>query len=181
MASSPSSNRNVHSAHRSRSRSRGIRFKDFVLDKLDWLSEETGEKVNVLVNRACETFLAEKLTGEVLEEFTVEAELENLIEEEKSLREKLTVILRSGAYLRDYARRLFEGDTAEFDRLRKRIGAYSHMTEEEIDVALRILARREAISKRLVELMDKILPKERYSFGLTEKGWKINPRGGEKA
>jgi len=163
-----------------RSCSRGVRFRGFVWDAIKGLAEGCGLDVNALVNKACEVFLLERLTGEVKERFLLEAEVSHLIEEEKNLRQDLALILRSGAYLKDYASSLLEGDKAEVSRLKRRRGVYACVDAKELDVILRILARREAISKRLVELMDKTLPKDRYPFGLTEKGFRAKPKGGEK-
>jgi hypothetical protein len=109
-----------------------------------------------------------------------EVEAENLRREEALLRRDLELILRSGAYLPDYARLLLEGDREEVSKVKNRMGIYARLDDKELDVVLRILARREAISKRLVELLDKQLPEERYPFGLTEKGWKTKRKGGEK-
>ena len=140
-----------------------------------------GVEVNSFVNYACEKLLFETLTGEVLEQFRIEVEIEHLRVEERNLRQDLALILRNGAYLEDYAKKLLVGDRDEVSMLQHRRGIYSQVDSKELDIILRILFRREAIAKRLVELMDKTLPKERYPFGLTEKGWKINPKGGEKA
>lgn len=144
------------------------------------LAEELGVTVSSLVNLACQSFLSEKLTGEFKERLKVEAEVSHLREEERCLRQDLAVILRSGAYLGDYARSLLEGDKAEVSKIRRRKGVYASVDAKELDVILRILARREAISHRLVELMDKVLPKTRYEAGYTEKGFQIKQKGGEK-
>lgn len=165
--------------HLTRSRRRGIYFKGYVFEPLVKLAEELGLSVSGIVNCACEFFLSEKLTGELKEQFKVEAEMCRLREEEHVLRRDLALILRSGAYLDDYARRLLEGDEKEVSKLKSRKGVYANLDAKELGVILRVLARREAISKRLVELLDKKLPEERYPFGLTEEGFRIKRKGGE--
>lgn len=163
-----------------RSCKRGIHFRDYVFKPLVELSRELDLSVSSIVNMACEWWLSERLTGEVKERFKVEAEIRSLIEEEKGLIEKCKVILRSGAYLPSYARKLLEGDPAEVSRFKRREGVYAILNKKELDVVLRILARREAISHRLVELLNRQLPEDRYQFGLTEKGFRLKRKGGEK-
>lgn len=132
-----------------------------------------------LVNRACYEFLLKCLDSDYVHTLKEEVEAEKLRREEACLRRDLELILRSGAYLQDYARRLLEGDEKEVSKLKSRKGVYANLDVKELDVILRILARREAISKRLVELLDKKLPEERYPFGLTEEGFRIKRKGGE--
>lgn len=159
-----------------RSCSRGIRFRLSVWQRLS----ELGVSVNDFVNRACEELIASKLSGEVLERFKVEAEMDSLREDERDLRSDLRLILRNGAYLPDYASKLLEGDRAQVSLIRRRRAVYSQVEPEELDVILRILARREAIAKRLVELKAQTLPKDRYPFGLTERGFRTRARAKRK-
>jgi hypothetical protein len=159
---------------------RGVRFIPSVLDGLKHMAEEGKCSLSFLVNKACLALLEKGLPEELVHKIRVEAEIEELKREERCLRQNLTLILRSGTYLRNYAKSLLEGDKEEISKLKSRNGIYARLDSKELDVILRILARREAIAKRLVELMDEQLPKERYDFGLTEHGWKINRKGGEK-
>lgn len=116
--------------------------------------------------------LVEELHG-FEEQLSLEVKREQLLAEERSLRQRLNVILRSGAYLKDYAKKLLLGDENEISKLKRRVGIYAHVKPKELNIILRILKRREDLVNELLEIEDKLLPESTYPFMVTEQGWKI--------
>lgn len=174
--SSPSKeNVHMHTTRSSRSRgvSAGVYFHPHIWDFVKNYAEATGANISAIVNRALERFLCTRLEGEEAERLRLEAKRDQLIQEEKRLKQELNVILRSGTYLKKYAKSLLLGDTGEISKLRNRVGVYAHISPKELNIILRILKRRENIVKELLEIEDKLLPDETYPFLLTERGWKI--------
>jgi hypothetical protein len=159
-----------------RSISRGVYFRGWVYGfAVDWCRRH-GVSFSGLVNKALELFLAElsdKSKTESVDRFLLECKRQQLLYEEKELRETLRVILRSGAYLKDYAKELLLGDSEQISYLKKRVGVYSHIKPRELNIILRILKRREDLVNELLEIEDKLLPSSTYPFMVTEHGWKI--------
>ncbi len=162
----------MHTAYGRRRRCRGTYYKRFVLAFVSGFAERVGCSFSHAVNCLLEKALSEEL-GEVEEKLRLEVRREQLLAEERSLRERLTVILRSGAYLKDYAKELLLGDLEQISSLKRRIGVYAHVKPKELNVILRILKRREDLVDELLEVEDKLLPSEAYPFMVTEHGWTI--------
>lgn len=179
-ASSPAPKGGVHGAPVRRSGRRcvrrGVYFRGFVWEYLRRFVERSGLSVSAVVGKALERFLGEGLRGGELERFRLLQRESELLAEERSLRERLRVILRSGAYLQDYARKLLLGSEKELGRVQRRVGVYASIDTEELDVILRLLQRRKQVAKELIQVEAKLLPKERYPLALTDKGWKIGSR-----
>jgi len=167
----------VHSAPHIRSGRRGIRrgvyFRGFVWDFVVSFAKEARISVSSVVNKALELFLSERLEGAPQQVFLLESRREQLLAEERSLRERLRVILRSGAFLKDYAKELLLGDEKQIFNLKRRVGVYAHVKPKELNIILRILKRREDLVNELLEIEDKLLPSTMYPFMVTEQGWKI--------
>jgi len=162
---------NMHSVDW-RGRCRGVYFKDHVLSYVFGFAERTGSSFSSVVNFLLEKAFCDGL-GEVEEGLRLEVRREQLLAEERSLRERLKVILRSGAYLRDYVEKLLLGDSEQISNRKIRIGIFAHVDAKELNVVLRILKRREDLVAELIEIEDQLLPEEPYSFMVTEGGWKL--------
>lgn len=171
---------------------RGTYYKPHIYAFITKASKSLHISFNAYVNRVLDKVVSGQEVDAIGEEIKLEAQRDALLREEASLRHRLTVILRSGAYLQDYAEKLLLGGPEEVNRIRNRIGIYAKVEEKELDVILRILARREAVVQELIALEDQLLPKEKYPLALTEKGWRIGrsssrvrtkkqQEGGEKA
>jgi len=171
-ATSSASKQRMHTAYTRRSRCRGTYYKDYVLAYVYGFAERTGCSFSHAVNCLLEKVLSEGLK-EVEEKLGLEVKREQLLEEERNLRERLRVILRSGTYIKDYLKNLLFGDVEEISRLKRREGVYARLTPKELNIILRLLKRREDLVAELLEIEDKLLPSEAYSLVLTEQGWKI--------
>lgn len=121
------------------------------------------------------------LSGEVEEQLGLEVRRQQLLLEEAGLRQTLKVLLRSGAYLPQYAQKLFEGkDPKDFAYRKGRLPLPALASAKEQEIVKRILARRERIVLELLDIADKLLPKEEFPVGLEESGWTVRsnrPRG----
>ncbi|MDH5267386.1 MAG: hypothetical protein OEW62_06865 [Candidatus Bathyarchaeota archaeon] len=132
------------------------------------LSVRTGTPVNTLVNLAVQSFVGVVGEGEL----RVWSEVEKLVREDSQLRRVSSTMLRSGSYLPKYADRLFrapwdaEGVSARegFRYVKPRVGdvPLKALNPKEEAVMRRVLARREAIAQRIAELLDLVLPKEKF-------------------
>jgi len=120
---------------------------------------------NRVVNLAVEGFLG---VCDV-EALRVWSEIGRLCREEAELKRVSSVMLRSGSYLPKYADRLFR---APFDREREKTSPFNYPRRGEVPlkalnakeeaVMRRVLARREAIAQEIAELLDCVLPKEKF-------------------
>lgn len=162
----------MHTAYARRRRCRGTYYKGYVFAFVCAFAEKVGCSFSHAVNCLLEKALSEGVK-EVAENLRLEVRRLQLVAEERGLRERLRVILRSGAYLRGYAERLLLGDPKQIFCLKKRVGIYAHVGPKELNVVLRILKRREDLVKKLLEAEDQLLPSEPYPFMVTEQGWKI--------
>lgn len=94
-------------------------------------------------------------------ELALRARLARLLQEERELMQLGRVILRSGAFLDSYAAKLIKGDERLSVKLgRKPLRALAG--EREVNIVLRLLARRDAVVKEILEIQDKLLPKDEY-------------------
>lgn len=84
-----------------------------------------------------------------------------LMKEEESLRQRMRVILRSGAFLDSYAHKLLEGGSPGDARRDGRVPLRALSRKDEA-IVRRMLARREAVVAELREIEDRLLPKEKY-------------------
>jgi hypothetical protein len=157
---------------RGRGCERGVYFKGYVYDFVLGFAERVGCSFSHAVNFLLEKALSEGI-GNVEDKLRLEVRREQLLAEERSLCQRLRVILRSGAYLKDYAKKLLLGDSEQITNLKRRVGVYSHVKPEELNIILRILKRREDLVNELLEVEDRLLPSARYPFMVTEHGWKI--------
>jgi len=171
-ATSSSSKKGMHTAYTRRRRCRGTYYKDYVLAYVSALAEKLNCSFSRAVNGLLDKAIGEGLS-EVEERVSLEVRKAKLLKEETNLRETLRVILRSGAYLKDYAKELLLGDFKQISNLRNRAGIFSQVKPKELNVILRILKRREDLVDELLEIEDKLLPSEAYPFMVTEQGWKI--------
>jgi hypothetical protein len=171
-ATSSASGKRMHIAYTRRRRCRGTYYKEYVLAYVSGIAERQNCSFSNVVNRLLDKTISEGLS-EVEETLGLQVRKARLLEEEASLRETLRVILRSGAYLKDYAKELLLGDFKQISNLRNRAGIFSQITPRELNVILRILKRREDVVGELLEIEDKLLPSEPYPFMVTEHGWKL--------
>jgi len=100
--------------------------------------------------------------GEMNEdELRLRSRLARLLNEEHELMQTNRVILRSAAFLDPYAAKLVEGNEGLSVKLgRQPLGALA--SKKEVNVVLRLLARREAIVNEILEIQNLLLPKETY-------------------
>jgi len=162
-----------------RRRSRGTYYRGYVLAYVSGLAEKMGCSFSSVVNFLLEKVISE--SGEVEEPLTLEVRRQQLLAEEFALRQTLKVLLRSGAYLPQYAQKLFGGkDPKDFGQRKGRLPLPALASTKEQEIVRRILARRERIVMELIEIADKFLPKEQFPVGLEETGWTVRsnrPRG----
>lgn len=164
-----------------RRRSRGTYYRDYVLAYVSGLATKLGCSFSSVVNFLLEKVISESACGEVEEALTLEVRRQQLLAEEFALRQTLKVLLRSGAYLPQYAQKLFGGkDPKDFGQRKGRLPLPALASTKEQEIVRRILARRERIVMELIEIADKFLPKEQFPVGLEESGWTVRsnrPRG----
>lgn len=159
-----------------RRRIRTIAFKPHIWNFINKASKQLlNVNLNLFVNRLLEKAIELDLPGPIGERIKQEFTRDQLLAEERQLRRELTAILRSGAFLQDYAEELLLGRPQEIARIRNRTGVYARVDTKELDVILRILQRREDLTKELVTIESLLLPKNRYPLALSDKGWKIGP------
>jgi len=103
------------------------------------------------------------------EQLKVLAEIEKLCREDNQLRRVSSVMLRSGSYLPKYADRLFRppwdsgrDKTSPFNYPRKGGVPLKALNPKEEAIMRRVLARREAIAQKIAELLDLVLPREKF-------------------
>jgi len=144
---------------------RSIHFWNGVYRPLKELSRRSNVALNKLVNLAVERFVG----GCDVHELEVLAEIEHLCREDRFLRRVSSTMLRSGSYLPKYADRLFrapwdsEGDkTSPFNYPRKGEVPLRALNPKEEEIMRRVLARREAVATRIAELLDMVLPREKF-------------------
>lgn len=141
------------------------------------LSRRTGCSFNSLVNEAVELYVR----GCSNERLRLIAEKLALKREEAELRNDWRLICRSGAYLPSYVDKVVKPRNSPF-----RLGSVplAALSKEEHDIFLRIAFRREKIAKRLVEIENLLLPKEKFKVdGVSSRSCrhdKTNENGGEK-
>jgi len=153
---------------------RGVYFRGYVYDFVSGFAERVSCSFSFAVNFLLEKVLSEhQALSRVEDQLRLEVRREQLLAEERSLRERLNVILRSGAYLQDYAKRLLLGDEEEISKFKRRVGIYAHVNPKELNIILRIFKRRKDVVNELLEIEDKLLPSDTYPFMVTEHGWKI--------
>jgi len=129
-----------------------------VLPVVRWL-----KKNGFVVNRVLNEALLEWVGNEGNEKLKLRARLYTLLAEENELRQTMRVILRSGAFLPSYAAKLVQGD----EKLSARLGRQpldAIASKEEAEIVRRILARRERVTKEIIEIEKKLLPKESYKL-----------------
>jgi len=170
-----SASENLCSMHRVnwRKRCRGTYYKGYVYDFVLGFAARVGCSFSFAVNFLLEKAFSEGLAGRIEDQLYLEVRREQLLAEERSLRERLRVILRSGAYLKDYAKELLLGDEKQIYNLKRRVGIYANVNPKELNVILRILKRREDLVNELLEIEDKLLPSASYPFMVTEHGWEL--------
>ena len=154
------------------------------------LSKRSKTAVNRLVNLAVQAWLG--VCSE--EELRVWAEVAGLVREDCMLRRVSSAMLRSGSYLPKYADKLFrppwdaDGVSARegLFYVKPRVGdvPLKALSPKEEKIMRRVLARREAIAGRIAELLDRVLPKEKFRLlPKRSKSWrrdKNKREGGEK-
>ena len=170
---------------------RSVWFRSRLYPLLRGLSKRSGMPVNRLVNLAVEAWLG--VCSE--EELRVRAEIEGLVREDCELRRVSSTMLRSGSYLPKYADKLFrapwdaEGVSATegFRYVNPRVGdvPLKALSPREEQIMRRVLARREAIAGRIAELLDLVLPKEKFRLlpkrGRSRRCDKNRHEGGENS
>jgi hypothetical protein len=130
---------------------------------------ESGLSFNALVNLALERFLG---GCGVPEELRLRAELYGLLRREAELRRVQNCMLRSGAFLGDYARR----------RLGKPVGPprpLAALDGREARVFEKICGERERVAGRIVEVMERLL-RDAEPLRLDEGSRVKKGEGGEK-
>lgn len=121
------------------------------------LAKDTGVSFNRLVNLAVQGFLGQSSLAS--EELKLRARLAQLLREESNLRRQSRVMLRSGSFLPKYADRILRPQESFVREGQQPLRALSKKEEQ---IFRRILARREKIVKEIVEIQDKLLPKEKF-------------------
>jgi len=144
---------------------RTVYFWRSVYPLLRSFAKRTKTPVNALVNLAVQSFIG----ASDEEQLKVLAEIEALCREDSQLRRVSSTMLRSGSYLPKYADKLFrspwdsEGDkTSPFNYPRKGDVPLKALNPKEEVIMRRVLARREAIAQRIAELLDQVLPVEKF-------------------
>jgi len=161
-------------AYPKRRRCRGTYYKDYILTHVLSLAKKLGCSFSCAVNLLLEAMISEGLAGNVEEHLGLEVRRQHLLAEEAALRQIQKVLLRSGAYLPQYAQRLFGGKDPKDTASRKgRLPLPALASVKEQQIIRRILARRERIVLELLEIADKLLPKEQFPVGLEESGWTV--------
>lgn len=172
MATTSASGKRMHTAYTRRRRCRGTYYKGYVLAYVSSLAEKLGCSFSAVVNLLLEKVIEKNLAGPIEESLGLEVRRLQLIEEETGLRQTLKVILRSGAYLPQYAEKLFGGEKPTmFRKGRLPLPALTDVREQ--NIVRRILARRENVVSELLEIEDKLLPEDRFEVGLEETGWTV--------
>ena len=145
--------------------SRTVYFWRSVYPLLRVFARRTNTPVNTLVNLAVQSFIG----ASDEEKLKVLAEIEVLVREEQQLKRVSSVMLRSGSFLPKYADKLFrppwdsERDkTSPFNYPRKGDVPLKALNPKEEAIMRRVLARREAIAQRIAELLDRVLPAEKF-------------------
>ena len=174
--SSSSPKRRMHTAYTRRRRCRGTYYQDYILAYVSGLASKLGCSFSSTVNSLLEKTISEslKVRGEVEETLSLEVRRKQLLAEEAGLRQTLNVLLRSGAFLPQYAQKLFGGqDPKDIASRKGRLPLPALASAKEQEIIRRILARRERIVLELIEIADKLLPKEQFKVGLEESGWTV--------
>jgi hypothetical protein len=145
--------------------SRQVYFWRSVYPLLRAFARRTKTPVNTLVNLAIQSFVG----ASDEEELKVLAEIEKLVREDSKLRRVSSTMLRSGSYLPKYADRLFRAPwdserdkTSPFNYPRRGEVPLKALNPKEEKIMRRVLARREAIAQRIAELLDQVLPAEKF-------------------
>lgn len=123
-----------------------------------WL-RKNGFVVNQVLNEALLDWVGHEGDAKV----KLRARLYVLQDEENRLRQTMRIVLRSGAFLPSYAAKLVQGD----EKLSVKLGRQpldAIATKEEANIVKRILARREAIVKEILEIENELLPQEKYEL-----------------
>jgi hypothetical protein len=99
-----------------------------------------------------------------VDELKVWARINALCREEVELKRVSRTMLRSGSYLPQYADQLFREkyDRSEPSLIRRGQVPLKALSPKEEAIMRRVLARREAIAQEIAELLDKVLPKEKF-------------------
>lgn len=120
---------------------------------------------NRVVNLAVEQFLG----GCDEESLRIWARISRLCREEDELRRVSRTMLRSGSYLPQYADKLFRPPwdrerehTSPFNYPRKGDVPLKALDAKEEAIMRRVLARREAIAQEIADLLDRVLPKDKF-------------------
>lgn len=144
---------------------RTVYFWRSVYPLLRAFARRTKTPVNALVNLAVQSFIG----ASDEEQLKVLAEIEQLCREDSQLRRVSSTMLRSGAYLTKYADKLFRAPwdperdrTSPFNYPRKGEVPLKALNAKEEAIMRRVLARREAIAERIAELLDHVLPAEKF-------------------
>jgi len=150
-------------------------------------ARRTKTPVNTLVNLAVQSFIG----ASDEEQLKVLAEIEALCREDSQLRRVSSTMLRSGSYLPKYADRLFRSPwdserdkTRPFNYPRRGEVPLKALNAKEEAIMRRVLARREAIAQRIAELLDQVLPAEKFRLRLkrskSRRRAQNKRKGGEK-
>jgi len=117
-----------------------------------------GFHLNDVLNRALAFYFNVNSSVDSVRDF---ARLSLLFAEEKRLVQLNKVMLRSGAYLDLYAEKVLRGGESRDDAKlgRKPLDA---LAPNETPIFKRMVARREAITKEIVEILGRLLPEEEY-------------------
>jgi len=135
---------------------------------------------NVSLNRVLNESFLLWLGSKNEDELRLRSNLARLLEEEHELMQTNRVILRSGAFLDSYVAKLVEGNEGLSVKLgRQPLKALA--TKREVDVVLRLMARREAIVNEILNIQNLLLPSEKYVLkGERSQGDNKKRLGGEK-
>ncbi len=156
-----------------RQRIRTIAFKPHIYTFIKQASDTLKVNFNLYVNKLLEAAITTGQAGPVDERIQLEFERDKLLAEERQLRRNLNAILRSGPFLQNYAQKLILGGPEQIAMIKKRQGIYANADTKELDIVLRILQQRENLSKKLVEVEDQLLPKERYPIAYGNHGFEV--------
>jgi hypothetical protein len=121
------------------------------------------KKKGFVVNQVLNESVLDWVGHEGDEKVKLRARLYRLQDEENELRQTMRIVLRSGAFLHGYAAKLVQGD----EKLSVKLGRQpldAIASKEEADIVKRILARREAIVKEILEIENELLPHEKYEL-----------------
>ena len=151
---------------------RGVYFKGWLFGCLRKAAEDRNVSFSSLVQEACIHYLGD-LPDVDFKRVKLLAERDCLLRENQELFIQTKRLLRDGAYILDAVRKVLLGDTENIIKFGRKKGLAHRIEQDELEVLLRLFKTRENNTRRLVEVLKELLPEDKISLQVFEKGWKI--------